>query len=101
MTTLKLWMYLLKSQKEIIFTGCIESLISHELRNIIGVIKENTGLIKDHLIISKDFDEKDKFLSILPKIEKQLKSGEKTILLLNQFSHLMSDDKKKSKLMNQ
>ena len=84
----------MKPEKEILFSGNIESLISHELRNILGIIKENTGLLKDLLLRHHDLNESDKFTDILERIQKQIKSGEKTIFLLNRFSHLMENKKK-------
>ena len=78
----------MKLEKEIIFSEKIASFISHELRNILAVIKENTGLMDDLILMGKNISENSRFSELTKTTLSQVKSGEEITLLLNKFAHL-------------
>jgi signal transduction histidine kinase len=82
----------MKASKEIIFSEKIASAVSHELRNILAVIKENSGLLQDLVMLGKYDDSSGKLKKITDSILKQVNIGEETTTHLNKFAHLNDKD---------
>lgn len=82
----------MKASKEIIFSERIASSVSHELRNILAVIKENSGLLQDLIMLGKYDDSSGKLKKITDTILKQVSIGEETTTHLNKFAHLNDKD---------
>ncbi|PID77762.1 MAG: hypothetical protein CSB21_03950 [Deltaproteobacteria bacterium] len=89
----------MKVGKEIIFSEKIASWISHDIRNSLAVIKENSGLMED-LIMMKDSISPEKFSKIIKIILNQVKTAEETTAILNKFAHLNDHEKEKFDLEN-
>jgi signal transduction histidine kinase len=84
--------------EEMAFLGKITAGMTHEMKNILAVIRESTGLMEDILSITKErsFQHKDKFLKVLSTIQEQVQKGVDLATRLNRFAHSM--DKPKSSL---
>ncbi|MCB9494023.1 MAG: HAMP domain-containing histidine kinase [Desulfobacteraceae bacterium] len=82
----------MKASKEIIFSERIASSVSHELRNILAVIKESSGLLQDLVMLGKYDDSSGKLKKITDTILKQVFIGEETTTHLNKFAHLNDKD---------
>jgi len=82
---------------EIVFFGKITAGITHELMNVLAIIKETSGLLKDriHLAGSETMD-REKLLTSISIIEKQVERGVTIISHLNKFAH--SPDKEEKKI---
>ncbi|GEM_PF-946133 len=71
------------------FFGRIIASYSHEIRNVLAVINETTGLMNDLLTyVYKDQSEKrDKLINLLVSVTGQLQRGEELSTCLNTFAH--------------
>lgn len=74
---------------EIQFFGKITAGISHELKNVLAIIKETSGLMGDLMALSgaDDFQHKERFQKSLETIRKQIEQGVRLITHLNKFAH--------------
>lgn len=81
------------NKKEIQFIGKITAGVTHEINNALASIKEISGLLADLISMSSDgsFPHKEKFESVLPKIQEQVKRGVTLTTSLNKFSHLTDE----------
>ena len=50
-------------RKEVVFFGKITAGITHEIKNVLAIIQESSGLMEDILAVTEDdtFSNKDKF----------------------------------------
>jgi hypothetical protein len=71
------------------FMGKITASATHEMRNVLAIIKESAGLIEDILEVSKDTSPatKEKFLRTLLKVRQQVERGVDLATRLNRFAH--------------
>lgn len=83
---------------EIAFFGKITAGITHELKNVLAVIKETSGLMGDliDLTDNKSFQHKDRFQKSLSTIQKQIENGVTLLTNLNKFAH--SPDQERAEL---
>lgn len=74
---------------EAAFMGRITAGVTHEMKNVLAIIKESAGLMEDLLALSKDspFPHREKFSSILSKIRGQVERGVDISTRLNAFAH--------------
>lgn len=73
---------------EAAFMGKITAGATHELKNVLAIIKESAGLMEDLIALNKDqFSLRDKFLSVLTRIGEQVARGVEISSRLNQFAH--------------
>ncbi|MEJ2108443.1 MAG: hypothetical protein P8Z37_00735 [Acidobacteriota bacterium] len=81
------------SHKSIAFFGRIMANISHEFNNVITVIGELAGLLKDLTLLSQKGREipPEKLASISDNISKQVVRGKNLITHMNRFSHSADD----------
>lgn len=78
------------------FFGGTTASISHELKNVLAIIKENNGLMDDYLIMSEKgspFDP-ERLKPALVRIEQQIKRADGVIKALNQLAHTVDDEEK-------
>jgi len=75
--------------KEIVFFGKITAGITHEIKNVLAIIQESSGLMEDILAITPDetFPRKDKFNISLKRISGQIDRGVDITTRLNKFAH--------------
>ena len=74
---------------EAAFFGKITAGVTHELKNVLAVIKETSGLMGDILAVTKEetFQHKEKFKKALATIQRQIAHGADLLTHLNKFSH--------------
>ena len=72
------------------FMGKITAGVTHELKNVLAIIKESAGLMQDLLALSGDaqFPLREKFSKVLSNIGDQVVRGVDLASRLNTFSHL-------------
>jgi len=75
--------------KEIAFFGKITAATTHEMKNILAIIKESSGLMEDLLLISQNSPSpyQEKFQNSLSVIKNQVKRGVDLTDRLNRFAH--------------
>jgi C4-dicarboxylate-specific signal transduction histidine kinase len=74
---------------ETAFMGKITAGVTHEMKNVLAIIKESAGLMEDLLSLAKDdsFPAREKFLKNLSRIGNQVTRGVDLANALNQFAH--------------
>ncbi|MDY0041620.1 MAG: hypothetical protein RBS57_15005 [Desulforhabdus sp.] len=75
--------------KELVFFGKITAGFTHEMKNILAIIKESSGLMEDLLSLSKDapFPHFDRFSHRVTVIQQQVQRGVELAARLNRFAH--------------
>lgn len=78
-----------REMKEGEFFGKITAGVTHEIRNVMAIIGENSGLMEDILAMTseKDFPKRERFLKAVANIRAQLSRGTELATRLNNFSH--------------
>ena len=75
-------------QTEIAFFGRITAGVTHELKNVLAIINEASGLMQDLMTLSKETPAyHDRFQKALTSIKGQIQRGQNLIAKLNQFAH--------------
>ena len=76
-------------RKELVFFGKITAGITHEIKNVLAIIQESSGLMEDILDITENgtFPHKDKFIKSLNRIHGQIQRGIDISSRLNRFAH--------------
>ena len=76
-------------RKELAFFGKITAGITHEIKNVLAIIQESSGLMEDILDITENgtFPHKDKFIKSLNRIHGQIQRGIDITSRLNRFAH--------------
>jgi C4-dicarboxylate-specific signal transduction histidine kinase len=76
-------------QKEIEFFGKITAGSTHEMKNVLAIIKESSGLMEDLMALSQDtpMPHREKFQSTLSVIKNQVQRGTEISDRLNRFAH--------------
>lgn len=71
------------------FMGRITAGVTHEIKNVLAIIKESAGLMEDLIEISKDQapPPREKFLRTLTRINEQVRRGVDLAANLNEFAH--------------
>jgi len=75
--------------KELAFFGRITAGFTHEMKNILAIIKESSGLMEDLLSLTKDapFAHWDRFSRRVVVIQQQVQRGVELAARLNRFAH--------------
>ncbi len=75
--------------KEVAFFGKITAGITHEINNVLAIIKESSGLLEDILAVTGEdtFPHKEKFKKALKRILGQIQRGVAVTTNLNRFAH--------------
>jgi signal transduction histidine kinase len=76
--------------KEVAFMGKVTAGATHELKNVLAIIRESAGLMQDLMALSGDasFPLRDKFSRVLSNIGDQVTRGVDITGRLNTFAHL-------------
>lgn len=79
--------------RDIAFMGKITAAITHEMNNVLAIIRESGGLMEDIMAMSKDveFPYRDKFQTGLKRIKDQVVRGTELSKRLNKFAHSMDE----------
>ena len=74
---------------ETAFMGKITAGVTHEMKNVLAIIRESAGLMEDLLSLAKGdaFPAREKFLKIISGIGVQVTRGVELSNALNQFAH--------------
>jgi C4-dicarboxylate-specific signal transduction histidine kinase len=75
------------------FFGRMSASISHELKNVLAIIKENAGLLNDYLSMmskGKPIDP-ERFQTVAQRIDAQTRRADNIIKYLNQFAHTVDN----------
>ena len=80
-------------EQDLAFLGKITASMTHELNNVLGIIRESAGLMEDFLAFgSQDsFPHREKFLKSIAGIQGQVRRGVELITRLNRFAHSMDE----------
>ena len=80
-------------QNEIALIGKIAAGMTHEMKNVLAIIKESNGLMQDVLRFSKEasFPHQEKLSNALEKIEKHVGRGVEMMTQFNKFAHSMDE----------
>ncbi len=75
--------------KEAVFMGKVTAAVTHEMKNVLAIIKESSGLMEDLLSMMKDIPQahQDKFSRMLSNISQQVARGTDLATKLNRFAH--------------
>lgn len=78
-------------RQEIAFMGRVTAGLSHEIKNVLAIIKESSGLLEDLLLLTKDapIPKQDKFLTVSASIRAQIERGVEITNRLNRLAHSM------------
>jgi len=76
-------------EKELAFFGRITAGVTHEMQNVLAIIRESSGLMDDLLSLSQqaNFPYQEKFKGALSSIEGQVRRGTELSKRLNRFAH--------------
>ncbi len=76
--------------KETLFMGKMTATATHEIKNVLAIIRESSGLMQDFLYMLKDekFEYRERFLKIISNIDDQVTRGDYISTLLNKFAHV-------------
>jgi signal transduction histidine kinase len=76
-------------RKEVAFFGRITAGVTHEIKNVLAIIQESSGLMEDVLDVTEDNEvpHKDKFIKSLDRIRRQIQRGIDITSSLNRFAH--------------
>ena len=72
--------------REAAFIGLITAGATHELRNVLAIVKESSGLIAD-IVNSSGSAKPEKLVRATSRIEAQVKRGSELLTNLNRFAH--------------
>ena len=87
-----------RNEKELEFFGKITAGITHEMKNVLAIIKESAGLMEDIMSLSAEasIPHQDKIQTSLTKIKTQIVRGVELTNRLNRFAH--SSDETSAKI---
>ncbi|RJQ66509.1 MAG: sensor histidine kinase [Desulfobacteraceae bacterium] len=75
------------------YFGRTTASVSHELKNVLAIIKENAGLLNDYLLMMDKGMPVDpaRFKVVAARIEEQTQRADKIIKNMNRFAHSVDD----------
>lgn len=81
-------------REEVAFFGKISAAMTHDIRNVLAIIRESSGLMGDLLSLIEDgsFKYHQKFHSLVGTIQDQVNRGVEMATRFNQFAHSMDED---------
>ncbi|MFH1090554.1 MAG: hypothetical protein V1742_03190, partial [Pseudomonadota bacterium] len=88
------------NQQDLAFMGMVTAGITHEMNNVLAIIRESGGLMKDLLGLFKEseFAHQEKFSRSVTRILEQVKRGVELSNRLNQFAHSMDEAEVRMKM---
>lgn len=71
------------------FFGQVSASISHEINNVLAVMKENTGLLQDYLELAAQGRELDqeRLAELAERLARQVERGRRIVQRMNRFAH--------------
>jgi C4-dicarboxylate-specific signal transduction histidine kinase len=80
--------------REVAFFGRMTAAFTHEMKNVLAIIKESAGLMEDLLSLAQNdaFPHRDRFVRALGTIAAQTKRGIELSNSLNHFAHSPDND---------
>lgn len=80
--------------REAAFIGRITAGATHEIRNVLAIVKESAGLIEDLLVASGGSGvDRERILKATARIETQMDRGAEQLTQLNRFAHSLDLDR--------
>jgi len=81
--------------EEVAFLGKLTASMTHEIRNVLTIIKESSGLLQDILAADRDgsVPSRDKLQKTLGKIQDQVDRGAELLASHSRLAHSMDDRK--------
>lgn len=78
-----------KDLREVAFLGRITAAFTHEMKNVLAIIKESAGLMEDLFFLGQEvpFPHRDRLIRCLTTIQAQTKRGVELSGRLNRFAH--------------
>jgi C4-dicarboxylate-specific signal transduction histidine kinase len=78
-------------EQESAFLGKISAGMTHEIKNVLAIIRESAGLMEDLLSLCREssFPYQEKFGKVLGTIQEQVRRGVELTTRLNRFAHSM------------
>ncbi len=75
--------------REVAFSGRITAAFTHEMKNVLAIIKETAGLMEDMLLMSREapFPHRERFSRAIALIGEQIDRGVELSNRLNRFAH--------------
>ncbi len=73
----------------LLFFGSMSASISHEMKNVLAIIRENSGLLNDYTAMTNKGVSiaPERFATVAARIDKQTRRADAIIKNLNQFAH--------------
>lgn len=86
--------------REAAFIGRVTAGTTHEIRNVLAIVRESAGLIHDLLRVSPEgaMPAGERLLAVAARIEAQTVRGAEHITRLNQFAHTLDRDRTRTDL---
>lgn len=93
----------MNENREIVFFGRITAGITHEMKNVLAIIKESSGLMEDLMLLGRDaaFPHSERMMRALITIKEQVQRGVDLTGHLNRFAHEPDVDIKSVDLADQ
>lgn len=81
------------SQKEVTFMGRMTARMTHEIKNILAILKESSGLMSDIFSLNRElsFPHRDKMERSLTRIQEQIPRGVELLMQFNRLAHSMDE----------
>lgn len=78
---------------EVAFSGRITAAFTHEVKNVLAIIKEASGLMEDLLSLSRDasFPHRERLVRAVSTIQAQVNRGVELSTRLNRFAHSLDE----------
>lgn len=82
-----------QGDREARFMGRITAGMTHEIRNVLAIVRESAGLLEDIMALpeSNAFPQKERCSRALAVIQKQVERGVELVGRLNRFAHSMDE----------
>lgn len=82
-----------QGDREVKFMGRITAGMTHEIRNVLAVMRESAGLMEDIMALpeSKFFPHRERFFRALGVIQQQVERAVELVGRLNRFAHSMDE----------
>jgi len=82
-----------RHQQELAFFGRLGASISHEIKNKLAILKGETGLINDLIIMAGKGSPLDisRILNLMPRVESRIQAIDDIVKRLNRFSHSVDE----------
>ena len=75
------------------FVAAITASTTHEIRNVLAIVKESAGLIADMVDVCDQGGrlDRDRFMRVVSRIDTQVNRGSELITSLNRFAHSLDE----------